>query len=66
MGCEKVKVVLKLPEPMVRWEAEGWESINRPKDMLWLKEFEPVGEEPTDEWAAVYETCDDVTTGLCS
>ena len=66
MGCEKVEIVLKLPEPMVRWEAEGWESINRPKDMLWLKEFEPVGEEPTDELRAVYETCDDVTTGLCS
>jgi hypothetical protein len=66
MGCEKVEMILKLPEPMVRWEAKDWESINRPKDMLWLKEFEPVGVEPTDEWRAVYETCDEVTTGLCS
>jgi len=66
MGCEKVKMILKLPEPMARHEAEGWESINRPAGMLWMLEFEPIGEEPTAEWEALYEECDDVTTGLCS
>ncbi len=66
MGCEVVEIVLKLPEPMVRWKAEGWESINRPPDALWLVEFEPVGEEPASEWLATYEFCDPVTRGLCS
>ena len=66
MGCEKVKVVLKLPEPVNKAEAEAWESVNRPPNMLWLLELEPVGPEPTAEWNALYEECDEVTAGLCS
>ena len=66
MGCERVEVLLELPEPMHRHEAEGWESINRPPEMLWLLALEPVGEEPTAAWNAVYEKCDPVTEGLCS
>ena len=66
MGCEKVELVLKLPEKMNKAEAEAWESVNRPPNMLWLHELVPVGEEPAAEWKALYEECDEVTSGLCS
>ena len=66
VGCVLVEVVLKLPEPMNREEARGWESCNREPRFLWLEEFEPVGPLPAAEWKAVYEECDDVTAGLCS
>ena len=66
MPCEEIEMVLELPEPMERWKAEGWESINRPPKCLWLEEFEPIGEEPALKWRAVYEVCDEDTAGLCS
>ena len=66
MPCEEVVVVLELPEPMEEWRARGWESINRPPEYLWLKELEPIGEEPAVKWRAVYEVCDPDTAGLCS
>ena len=66
MPCELVEVVLELPEPMNRMEAEAWESVNREVRYLWLKELEPVGPLPAAEWKAVYEECDPVTAELCS
>ena len=62
---EVVLVVLEVPEPMDREEAERWEGLNRPEGMTWLAALEPVGPLPALLWEATYENLDPVQEGLC-
>mgnify|MGYP001161432011 CR=1 FL=1 len=64
MGCENVEIVLELPRAMNEEEFCHWESVNRPENMILLKEYHPVGEEPAELWRAIYLECDPVSASM--
>ena len=56
---ELVEVVLEMPEPCGREEAENVERLMRPEgNNYWLAELEPVGDLPAARWVARYEWYD--------